>query len=154
MKNSFTHIAFCLFIFATSIQAAIPTDTNVTLLKVKKVTIEDNLIVIVAEQATTLLTLLADNQDPSYKGNTRDGKPVTTVQILSNDATLTIKPDRYSKPGGKLENVWKSSLALARKLRDGENVGPVEVCFYAPDVVIKRREITSVTGFGYLYAKP
>lgn len=132
MKNSFTHIAFCLCIFATSIQAAIPTDTNVTLLKVKKVTVEDSVIVIVAEKAATLITLLAGEKNSSYTGENRDGKPVTTVQILSNDATLTIKPDRYSKPGGKLENVWKSSLALARKLRDGENVGPVEVCFTRP----------------------
>lgn len=144
-------IAFC--VFASFIQAAIPTDTNVTLLKVKKVTVEDSVIVIVAEKATTSITLLAGDQDAFHKGETRDGKPVTTVQILSNDATFTIKPDRYSRPGGKLENVWKSSLALARKLQDSKNVGPVEVCFYAPDVVIKRHEITSIIGFGYLYAK-
>jgi hypothetical protein len=151
MKTLFIHIAFC--VFASFIQAAIPTDTNVTLLKVKKVTIEDSVIVIVAEKATTRITLFTDDQDPSYKGETRDGKPVTMVQVLSNHATFTIKPDRYSKPGGKLENVWKSSLALARLLQENEKAGTVEIGFYAPDVVIKRHEITSVIGFGYLNAK-
>ncbi|MDZ4404903.1 hypothetical protein [Prosthecobacter sp.] len=151
MKNFCTHLAFC--VFASFIQAAIPTDTNVTLLKVKKVTVEDSVIVIVAEKSTTRITLLADDQDPSYKGETRDGKPVTTVQVLSNNATFTIKPDRYSKPGGVLENVWKSSLALARKLQESKDVGTVEIGFYAPEVVIKRHEITSVIGFGYLVAK-
>jgi hypothetical protein len=151
MKNFFTHIALC--VFASFTQAAIPTDTNVTLLKVKKVTVEDSVIVIVAEKATTLITLLAGDQDSSYRSETRDGKPATTVQVLSNDATLTIRPDRYSQPGGKLENVWKSSLALARKLQETKEVGTVEVCFYAPDVVIKRHEIASVIGVGYLYAK-
>lgn len=151
MKNLFIHIAFC--VFASFIQAAIPTDTNVTLLKVKKVTIEDSVIVIVVEKATTRVTLFANDQDPSYKGETRDGKPVTTVQVLSNDATFTIKQDRYSKPGGPLENVWKSSLALARRLQESEKVGTVELGFYAPEVVIERHQITSVIGFGYLYAK-
>ena len=151
MKNIIVPMAFC--VFASFIQAAIPTDTNVTLLKVKKVTVEDSVIVIVAEKATTLITLLSGDENPSYKGDTREGKPVTTVQILSNDATFTIKPDRYFKPGGKLENVWQSSLALARQLQEGKGVGPVEACFYAPDVVIKRHEIASVIGFGYLHAK-
>ena len=151
MKTFLTHLAFC--VFASFIQAAIPPDTNVTLLKVKKVTVEDSVIVIVAEQATTLMTLLNGDQDPSYKGETRDGKPVTTVQVLSNDATFTIKQDRYSKPGGVLENVWKSSLALARKLQESGKVGTVGIYFYAPDVVIKRHEITSVIGDGYLAEK-
>lgn len=151
MKTFCIHIAFC--VFASFIQAAIPTDTNVTLLKVKKVTVEDSVIVIVAEKATTLITLLAGDQGPYYSGETRDGKPVTTVQVLSNDATFTIKPDRYSKPGGVLENVWKSSLALARQLQESKEVGPVVIGFYAPDVVIKRHQITSIIGFGHLYAK-
>lgn len=151
MKHFFTHLAFC--VFASFIQAAIPPDTNVTLLKVKKVTVEDSVIVIVAEEATTLITLLAGDQDPSHKGETRDGKPVTTVQILSNDATFTIKQDRYSKPGGVLENVWKRSLELARKLQEGGEVGTVGLHFYAPDVVIKRHAIISVIGDGYLAEK-
>lgn len=153
MKNFPIHIAFCVCVFASFIQGAIPTDTNVTLLKAKKVTIENGVIVIVAEKATTLMTLLNGDQDPSYRGETRDGKPVTTSQVLSNEATFTIKPDRYSKPGGVLENVWKSSLALARKLQESEKMGPVEIGFYAPEVAIKRHQITSVIGFGYLYAK-
>ena len=152
MKSFCIHIALC--VFASFLQAAIPTDTNVTLLKIKKVTVEDSVIVIVAEKATTRVTLLAGDQDPSYRGETRDGMPVTTVEILSNDATFTIKPDRYSRPGGKLENVWKSSLVLARQLEGNEMVGKVEMCFYAPEVVIQRHQIASVIGFGYLFAKP
>ena len=151
MKHFFTPIAFC--VFASFIQAAIPPDTNVTLLKVKKVTVEDSVIVIVAEEATTLITLLNGDQDPSPQGETRDGMPVTTVQILSNEATFTIKRDRYSKPGGVLENVWKSSLALARKLQAGEKIGAVGLHFYSPDVVIKHHAITSVIGDGYLAEK-
>jgi hypothetical protein len=148
MKHLLIPIAVC--VFASFSQAAIPPDTNVLLLKVKKVTVEDNVIVIVAEQATTRITLLADGQDPSYKGDTRDGKPVTTVQVLANDATFTIKQDRYSKPGGPLENVWKSSLAMARKLQENNEAGTASACFYSPDVVIQRHQIASVTGFGYL----
>ena len=152
MKSLFITIAFGLW--ASFLQAAIPTDTNVTVLKVKKVTVEDSVIVIVAEKATTRITVLAGDPNRAYKGEPRDGKPVTTVEILSNEATFTIKPGRFFRPGEELENVWKSSLALARKLQAGENVGPVEVCFYAPDVVIQRHAITSVIGFGYVYAKP
>ena len=151
MKSLFIYLA--LGVLASFIQAAIPTDTNVTLLKVKQVTVEDSVIVIVAEKARTRITLLDGDQDPSYKGETRDGKPVTTVDVLANEATFTIKPDRYSKPGGKLENVWKSSLDLARKLQAGEQTGPVEIGFYAPEVTITRHQITAVTGFGHLYIK-
>lgn len=152
MKHLFVHLAFC--ILATYLQAAIPPDTDVTLLKIKKVTVEENLIVIVAEQATTRITLLNGDKDSSYKGETRDGMPVTTVQILSKEATFTIKQDRYSKPGGVLENVWKSSQALARKLQQGEKAETVGLYLYAPDVVIQRHQITSVIGFGYLANRP
>lgn len=151
MKHFCTHLIFCFL--ASFIQAAIPPDTIVTLQKVKKVTVEDSVIVIVAEKATTRITLLAGAPDPSAKGDTRDGKPVTTVQILSNEATFTIKPDQYSQPGGMLENVWKSSLALAKQLQENAKPGTVEMCFYAPDVVIQRHQITSVIGVGYLVAK-
>lgn len=155
MKNMFIHIAFCVCAFASSLQAAIPTDTNVTLLKVKKVTIEDNdtVIIVVAEKATTLITLLNGDQDPYYRGETRDGERVTTSQVLSNEATFTIKQDRYTKPGGALENVWKSSLARARKLQEGDNTETVGIYFYSPDVVIKRHQIASVSGSGYLALK-
>jgi hypothetical protein len=153
MKNLLLPIAICVGVFASVLQAAIPPDTNVTLMKVKTVTVEDTVIVIVAERATTQMTLLADDQDPSYEGDTRDGKPVTTWHVLSNDATFTIKRDRYSKPGGPLENVWKGSLALAKKLQEGEKVGTVGLHFYSPEVAIKRHAVISVTGYGYLHAK-
>ena len=153
MKILLIHLAFCVFVLAPSIQAAIPPDTNVTLLKVKKVTIEDNLIVIVAEQATTLKILGVTDSDPFYKGDTLNGKPVIKMQFLSNEATFTIQQDRYSKPGGSLENVWKSSLALARELQNGKKVGAVSIAFYLPEIVIKGKVITSVTGSGYLDAR-
>ena len=149
MKKLFKPMAFC--VFASFIQAAIPPDTNVALLKVKEVTIEDDLIVIVADQATTLVTLIAGDPDPAHQGETRDGKPVATVRCLSNEAIFTIKQDRYSKPGGPTEKAWKDSLAWARRLQEGKDVEVVGIAFYAPDIVIKRHRITSVTGFGYLH---
>lgn len=153
MKNLFIHMAFCVCAFASFIQAAIPPDTNVTLMKVKKVTIEDSRIVIVAEQATTIKILGVTDSDPFYKGDTLNGKPVIRMQFLSNDATFIIEQDGYSKPGGSLENMWKSSFALARELQEGKEVGAVRIAFYLPEIVIKGKVITSVIGSGYLDAR-
>jgi len=151
MKHFIIHLVFC--VLAGFIHAAIPPDTNVTLLKIKKVTVEDSVIVIIAEQATTQITLLNGDPAASSKGETRDGKPVTTVQTSSDHATFTIKQDRYSKPGGPTESAWKNSLALARKWQEGGKVEMAGLHFYAPDVVIQRHMITSVTGDGYLAEK-
>ena len=151
MKYILTCIAFCFL--ANLSQAAIPADTIVILQKIRKVTVEDGVIEIVAEKATTRTTLLAGDPDPAYKGETRDGKPVTTLQILSHDATFTVKQDHYSRSGGPLENAWKISLASARKLQEGAEIGTVEIEFYAPDILIKRHRVTSISGSGFLYAK-
>lgn len=153
MKNRFIQLALCILAFTASPQAAIAPDTKVTLHKVKKVTIEDERIVIVAEQATTVKIVGVTESDPFYKGDTLNGKPVVRIQFLSNEATFTIKQDRYSKPGGALENLWKSSLALAKELQEGKVAGAVSIAFYLPEIVIKGKVITSVTGSGYLSAK-
>lgn len=153
MKSRFLPIALCIAALTLSIQAAIAPDTVVTLLKVRKVTIEEDRVVIVAEQATTLKNLGVAQSDPFYHGDTLNGKPVIKMQLLSNEATFTIKQDRFFRPGGALENVWKSSVALARELQNGKEAGAVTIHFYQPEIVIKGQVITSVTGSGYLFAR-
>ncbi len=121
MKTLFVPIAFCVCVVASFVQAAIPTDTNVTLLKVKKVTIEESVIIIVAEKATTRITLFADDQDRSYKGETRDGKPVTTVQscrmkpLSRSSRTVTPNLEDRWRTFGRAAWHWPENCRLARR---------------------------------------
>ena len=129
---------------ATAIHAA--SDTDVTLVKVKKVVIGENTITIVAE-AKTSITLIRDDYDRAYTGDNWHGMPVTRVQVISNKATFIIK----RRADGALPNAWQESLKAAKDLQDGKEVG--RIGFYAPDIVIKGNMIDSITGFGFLYAK-
>ena len=132
-----------------SAQAA--SDADVTLLKVKKVTIEETVITIVVEEAKTRITLINDDHDPAYTGDQWNGMPVTRVQVISNEATFTIKQNVDFAPGGALAHLWKDCLKTAKDLQDGKEVG--RIGFYHPDIVIKGNMITSITGGGFLYAK-
>ena len=105
------------------------------------------------KKAAAEMTVLAGDPGPSFKGPTREGKPVATVQILSDEATFTIRQDGYSRPGGPLDGAWKSNLAWARKLQEDASAGAVEIGFYAPEVVIRGHKIAAVTGAGYLCDK-
>ena len=149
MKLFLTSVLMFLVLAATSIHAA--SDADVTLLKVKRVVIEENVITIVVAEAKTRITLIRDDYDPKYSGDNWHGMPVTRVQVISNKATFTIKREAEAAPGGRLANAWQESLKNARDLQDGKEVG--RIGFYAPDIVIKGNMIDSITGFGYLYPK-
>jgi hypothetical protein len=136
-------------VLATSARAA--SDADVTLLKVKKVVIEESVITIEVAEAKTRITLIRDDYDPAYTGDNWHGMPVTRVQVISNHATFTIKRPHDAAPGGALPGAWQESLQAAKDLQEGKEVG--RMGFYAPDIVIKGNMIDSITGFGFLYPK-
>jgi hypothetical protein len=142
---------FALLVFLTA-SARAASDADVTLLKVKKVVIEEDVITIIVAEAKTRITLIRDDYDPKYTGDNWHGMPVTRVQVISNKATFTIKREAAGSPGGSLANAWQQSLKTAKDLQDGKEVG--RIGFYAPDIVIKGNMIDSITGYGYLYPKP
>ncbi len=133
------------------LSARAASDADVTLLKVKSVVIEESLITIVVAEAKTRLTLIREDHDPAFKGDTWHGMPVTRVQVISNKATFTIKRGPEAAPGGPLVNAWQDSLKAARALQAGREVG--RIGFYAPDIVIKGNMIDSISGAGFLYPK-
>ena len=139
-----------LFALLTA-SARAASDADVTLLKVRKVVIEETLITIVVAEAKTRITLIRDDYDPKYTGDNWHGMPVTRVQVISNKATFLIKRGAEAVPGGPLANAWQESLKTAKELQDGKEVG--RIGFYAPDIVIKGNMIDSITGFGYLYPR-
>jgi len=138
-------LALVLLILA-AVPAHAASDADVTILKAKKVVIEEEVITIVAE-AKTRITLIRDNHDPAYKGAQWMGRPVTHVDVKSDKATFIIKRPQYAG----LEAAWQESLQAARDLQEGKEVG--RIGYYAPDISIKGNLIDSITGFGYLYAK-
>ena len=139
-----------LALLASPARAA--SDADVTLLKVKKVVIEETVITIVVAEAKTRITLIRDDYDPKYTGDNWHGMPVTRVQVISNKATFMVKRPTSAAPGGPLTNAWQESLQAAKDLQEGKEVG--RIGYYAPDIVIKGNMIESITGFGYLYPKP
>jgi hypothetical protein len=138
-------------------------DADVTLLKVKRVVIEEGTVTIVVAEAKTRITLIRDDYDPKYKGDNWHGMPVTRVDVISNQATFTIKRQKRVEPEGLSDAAaanfkaaqevddksWKMTLEAAKNLQEGKEVG--RIGFYAPDIVIKGNMIDSITGFGYLY---
>ena len=149
MKLLRASVVALLVILTASARAA--SDADVTLLKVKKVVIEESVITIVVAEAMTRITLIREDHNPAFTGDTWHGMPVTRVQVISNKATFTIKRGAEAAPGGPLANAWQESLKAAKDLQDGKEVG--RVGYYAPAIVIKGNMIDSITGFGFLYSK-
>lgn len=149
MKSLLTLVLMFLIFATASTHAA--SDADVTLLKVKKVVIEESVITIVVAEAKTRITLIRDGHDPKYTGDNWHGMPVTRVQVISNKATFTIKRGAEAAPGRVLANAWQESLQAAKDLQEGREVG--RIGFYEPDIVIKGNMIDSITGFGFLYSK-
>ena len=149
MKLFLTAVLMFLVLAATSIHAA--SDADVTLLKVKKVVIEESMITIIVAEAKTRITLIRDDHDPQYTGDNWHGMPVNRVQVISNKATFMVKRPTSAAPGGPLTNAWQESLQAAKDLQEGKQVG--RIGFYAPDIVIKGNMIDSITGPGFLYSK-
>ena len=134
----------CLIFVTASLQAA--SDADVTIVKAKKVVIEEDTITIVAA-AKTIITLIKGAHDPAFTGDTWNGMPVTRVQVVCNNGTFIIR-----RPANdRLPEAWQSSLKAAKDLQEGKEVG--RIGYYAPDIVIKGNMIDSVTGYGFLYPK-
>src|SRR5262245_20190348 len=72
-------------------------DADVTIIKATKVVIEENVITIAAEARATI-TLIYDDYNPEYKGDTWHGMPVTRVKIASANGTFIIKREQLVKP--------------------------------------------------------
>jgi hypothetical protein len=134
----------CLMFVAASIHAA--SDADVTIIKAKKVVIEEDTITIVAVAKATI-TLIKGAHDPAFTGDTWNGMPVTRVQVVCNNGTFIIK----RRADSSLPEAWQASLKAAKDLQDGKEVG--RIGYYAPDIVIKGNMIDSVTGYGFLYPK-
>jgi hypothetical protein len=149
MKLSLVSVFALLALLAPQARAA--SDADVTLLKVKEVNIEESVITIVVAEAKTRITLIRDDHDPKFTGDTWNGMPVTRVQVISNKATFTIKRRSEAAPAGPLASVWQESLQAAKDLQDGKEVG--RIAFYAPDIVIKGNMVDSITRFGFLLSK-
>jgi hypothetical protein len=144
MKPFLVSVFTFLLLASASTRAA--SETDVTIIKAEKVVIEEGVITIVAE-ATTRLMLIQDHQDQGYKGPGWMGRPVTLVHVKSDKATFTIK--RPQERG--LDEAWRTSLKAAKDLQEGKEVG--RIGYYAPDIIIKRNLIDSITGFGFLFPK-
>jgi hypothetical protein len=144
-------LALVLTFFAFAAPARAASDADVTLLKVKRVVIEESVITIVVTEAKTRITLIRDDYDPKYTGDNWHGMPVTRVQVISNKATFIVNRPTSAAPGGPLTNAWQESLQTAKDLQEGKEDG--RIGFYAPDIVIKGNMIDSITGSGFLYPK-
>src|SRR5688572_14955533 len=105
--------ALLVFLIATARAAS---DADVTLLKVTKVVIEESVITIVVAESKTRITLIRDDHDPKFTGDTWHGMPVTRVQVISNKATFTIKRPESAASGRPLTNAWQESLKAAKEL--------------------------------------
>ena len=158
----FLAVAF-LFQLCILSSACAASDTDVTIIKADKVVIEDSVITIMG-QARTTVRLISDALPVAGKGSTWMGRPVTVVEALSDKATFIIKrPElRSNGPDGShaeameknrkiLDDGWAMSLAAAKELQAGREVG--RIGFYAPDIAIKSNLIDSIAGFGFLYPK-
>ena len=149
MKTLLSSLVLIILILSAPAQAK--SDADVTLVKVKKVTIEETLITIVVEEAKTRITLIKDNYDPAYTGDNWNGMPVSRVQVISKEATFTLRQNAHFAPGGALAHLWKDCLQTAKDLQDGKEVG--RIGFEHPDIAIKDNMITSISGGGFLYPK-
>jgi len=149
VKRSLAFISSLLVLFTPSARAA--SDADVTLLKVKNVVIEESVITIFVAEAKTQITLIRDDYDPRFTGDTWQGMPVTRVQVVSNNAMFTIKRRADAASGGVSSSAWQESLKAAKDLEAGKEVG--RIAFYAPDMIIKGNMIDSITGFGFLLPK-
>lgn len=138
-----------LILLTTSARGA--SDVDVTLLKVHKVVIGESVITIAGAVAKTRITVIQGAHDPAFTGDTWNGMPVARVEVISNEATFTIKRERAAEPGGPLVKAWQDSLKAAKDLQEGKVGG--RIGFYTPDIVIKGNRIDSVAGYGFLYLK-
>ena len=147
MKLNLTAILFLLLV-TTSIQAA--SDTDVSIIKAHKVVITENVVTIVAEAKTSIITISGDYKD-GYKGSVFMGRPMSRITVKSDKATFTIRRPAAAQKGQSLEPSWEKTLKNARDLQEGNEVG--RIGYYQPAVVIEKNLITSIDGQAFLYSK-
>jgi hypothetical protein len=138
-------------------------DTDVTIIKAKKVVIAEGKITITG-QARTTIRLISDTLPVGGNGSTWMGRPVAVVTVVSDRATFIIKRPElsFNDPDGThtkekeksrktLDDAWEMSLAAAKELQAGREVG--RIGFYEPKISINGNLIDAIAGFGYLYPK-
>ena len=143
MNTQFLNTILAIFIFS-ALPALGVSDTDVFIVSAESVDIDDNKITIVAE-ATTTMTIITADHDPTYKGAAQWGRPAERVQAKSDNAKFVIL-----RPEGN-DAAWEIALEAARGLKAGKEVG--RIGFYRPTVVFKLNQIVSIEGAGYLYQK-
>ena len=141
-------LACAVLILATSVHGA--SDADVSIIKMEKVVIEENVVTIIAEAKTSIITVSGDYK-PDYKGATFMGRPSTQITIKSDKATFVIRRPDSAREGGPLERFWGETLQHARDLQAGKEVG--RIGYYTPEVVIRKNLITTIDGPGFLYRK-
>src|SRR6185436_13192489 len=88
--------AVAWLVVAASVQAA--SDTDVYLIKAEKVVIEENMVTIIAEAKTSIITLSGDYKE-GYKGSTFMGRPMGQITIKSDKATFVIRRPNGAQEG-------------------------------------------------------
>jgi hypothetical protein len=147
MKRIPTAVLFLVFT-TTSIHAA--SDTDVYIIKAEKVIIAENVVTIIAEAKTSIITISGDYK-AGYTGSTFTGRPMSQITVKSDKATFTIRRPSPAQKGQSLEPFWEKTLKTARDLQEGKEVG--RIGYYQPAVVIEKNLITSIDGPGFLYSK-
>ena len=118
-------------------------DTDVDIIRVTKVVIEDDRITITAEAITTIRTISADHA-PEYNGGQLFGRPCNVSEVKSDKATFVVQ-----RPEKGPEGAWDMTVAAARALKDGNKVA--RIGYYRPDVLIRANLIVSIDGEGYIH---
>lgn len=154
-----------LLLFGTAVCHG-ASDTDVTIIKAKKVVIEDRMITIVGE-ATTRLIGISGDYDPAYIGETWRGRPSDSLLIKSDQATFVIRRETLPtkeqlSPSGELtdqqseslkamKEAWQMTVDSAKALKAGQPVG--RIGYYTPKVTIHENLIVAIDGYGFLYPK-
>lgn len=120
-------------------------DTDVHLIKVESVKIEEDKITIVAS-ARVWMVVLVDGADKDAITRQYGGQPADWIKIRLDKATFVIrKPELDPKDG------WAYTVQNAKDLKAGKEVG--RIGYYQPKVVIEEGRVTSVDGRAFLYGK-
>jgi hypothetical protein len=135
---------FAFLVLATA-PAQAASDTDVSIIKAEKVVIEENMVTIIAEAKTSIITLSGDYK-AGYKGATFTGRPMSQITIKSDKATFIVRRPNGAREGEGLGDFWGKTLQAARDLQ--ERIG-----YYQPEVVIRKNLISSIDGPGFLYFK-
>lgn len=141
MKTLF--ILFCVLGMSV-MSASAKSDADVTELRIKSVTIEDDKITIVAA-AHVRFTVIQTQEGPHTR--TWMGYPAIWAEAFSQEGRFIITKPPYAS----MEAAWQNTLQLAK---DWQTEGAIaRIGYYAPDISLKGNIIQTMSGPGYLYPK-